>query len=191
MTKDAIAAVIAPYVSVFAGQQMGDFQLKKRKDEVVVENLEGKWKVTLCAQGKSVVSMSYGSGPLIMHVNRGRGLLYALFHDIVLRLSRGRIDLDDVPVDNVWMEFVRITADTPPDLLQQASQARDLALQEATRQGFEPGVVRVTPDDTGFLITEENLWRAKVRDGELVGWSGFPDSRRPWGKTSGSTRSDS
>lgn len=167
MTKDEIASVIAPYVSVFAGHQLSDFQLERRSDEVVAEDLEGKWKVTLCARGESVVSISYGTGPLIMLVNRGRGMLYALFHDFVAKISRGRVDLDSVPVDNVWMGFVRISPDTPPDLLQQASQARDLALQEAVRQGFEPGVVRVHPDDTGFLITEGDLWRAKVRDGEL------------------------
>ena len=182
MTKHEIASVIAPYVSVFVGYRLGEFLLEKRKDEVVAADPEGKWKVALCPLGKTLVSISYGSGPLTAHVNRGRGMLYAFLHDVVLRVSGYRIDLDDVPVDNMWMEFVRITADTPPDLLQQASRAREIGLQEAVRQGFEPGVARVHPDGSSFVITEGDLWRAKVTGGELVGWSGFPHSRRPWEK---------
>ena len=85
-----------------------------------------------------------------------------------------RVILDDVPISSLWIKFVSIEPGESLEVLEAARQAKEVALEEARRRGIEPGVVTVRPEDCSFSVVEKNVWRAKIEEGRLSGWGGFP-----------------
>lgn len=164
--------LVAEFVEVFAGHEVAAVRLVEDEHGSVVEDRDERWRARLDQETGAVVSLFYGTGPLLLHVNRGGGCLFAALHDLVALLTFGRIKLNEERCSNAWVEFVRVDREHAVEVLRAGREARRLALAEAERRGVRHDLVRVSPrrGGTTFGVCQEHVWHATVQNGQILEW---------------------
>ncbi|MGE0495584.1 MAG: hypothetical protein AB7S38_40645 [Vulcanimicrobiota bacterium] len=172
LTEQEARLLVAEFVEVFAGHEVAAVRLLEDEHGTVIEGCNERWRARLDQETGAVVSLCYGTGPLLLHVNRGGGCLFAALQDLVALLTLGRIKLNEDRCSNAGVEFVRVDPENAAEVLREGREARRLALAEAKQRGVRHDLVRVSPQRSGstFGVCQEHVWRVTVENGQILEW---------------------